>query len=295
MNTRRTTLLVALLLAIGTGWLTLNYLSSLQRSSAANNQPRPVLVATQDIPARMTITAAMVTTVSRPAAAIDPDAIADPAKAVGSLSLITIPAGSTITESKIGHPTDVGLPVRLTPGMRAVSVQIDKVKGVSGLIEPGDRVDVIAIPPKTADVPPPASTILRGILVLAVGDLMEYSSATPSPQEQTSTTITLEVTPKQADLLAMADLNTVIRLALRSPREPLNSEPTEALHFPSGGPDTAAAPAAPPPNAVDEALALRALDANRQQRPAAAPAPRTDAGVSIIDGDHYVTGGQNQP
>ncbi|HET9394340.1 MAG TPA: Flp pilus assembly protein CpaB [Candidatus Rubrimentiphilum sp.] len=289
MNTRRTTLIVALVLAIGTGWLTLNYLSSIQRTSALNNQPRDILVASREIPARVPITPDMLAKATRPAAAIEPDAITDPTKAVGALSLITIPAGSTITLSKVGRPTDVALPVRLKPGMRAISIPIDKVKGVSGLIEPGDRVDVIAIPPKTGDVPPPAVAILRGIRVLAVGPLLENASATPSPQDQIASTITLEVTPKQADLLSMADTATNLRLALRSPREPLNSEPTEALHFPGGGsysgPSVAAAP--PPPDAAT--MALQALAAQRQ------PAPRAPyhsyGGVMVIDGDHYITPG----
>lgn len=59
MNNRRTTLIVAVVLAIGAGWLTLNYLSSLQRQSNANSAPRDVVVAAQDIPARVTITPQM--------------------------------------------------------------------------------------------------------------------------------------------------------------------------------------------------------------------------------------------
>jgi len=295
MNSRRTTLIIALVLAVGAGWLTLNYLSSIQRSSAINNQPRQIVVAAQEIPARVPITAAMLATATRPAAAIEPDALTDPSKIVGALSLITIPAGGTITLSKVGHPSDMPLPVRLQPGMRAVSIPIDKVKAVSGLIEPGDRVDVIAIPPKTGDSPPPAVAILRGIRVLAVGPLLENNSATPAPENQVSTTITLEVTPKQADLLAMADVNTNIRLALRSPREPLNSQPTEALHFPAGSVNDVAG-SQPAPASDAATLALRALAAQGQAR-SAPPAARAagSSGVIVIDGDRYTSGGQPQP
>lgn len=283
MNTRRTTLLVAILLAVGTGWLTLNYISSVERANSAGSQATTVLVATTEIPARATITASMLERVTRPASAVEPDALNDPQKAVGALSLITIPVGGQITSSKVGHPSDVGLPVRLRPGMRAVSIAIDRVKGVSGLLQPGDRVDVIAVPARQNDAPPPASTILRGIRVLAVGNSLEYAQASPSPDQQNSQTITLEVTPHQADLLAMADQNTTLRLALRSPREPITSEPTEALRFPSApqesAPVVAAAPAAAPPQV---AVAARPQ-----------PRPRVDSSVIIIDGDHLV--GQVQP
>ncbi|MHB8305422.1 MAG: hypothetical protein ACYDEU_05335, partial [Vulcanimicrobiaceae bacterium] len=83
MNTRRTTLLVAIILAIGTGWLTLNYISSVQHASVAGTQLKPTLVAAQQIPPRVRITAAMVKRALRPEAAIEPDALSQPQQAVG--------------------------------------------------------------------------------------------------------------------------------------------------------------------------------------------------------------------
>lgn len=276
MNTRRMTLLLAILLAIATGWLTLNYINGVKRSELANNgAPQTVLVAAIDIPARTTITPNMLQQRTLPSSAIEPDALQQPIQAAGQLSLITIPAGSEITASKVGRPQDVGLPVRLAPGKRAVSISIDKVKGISGMLEPGDRVDIIAIPPRAGSEMPQAAAILRGIRVLAVGSTLENASATPSPDEANSTTVTLEVTPHQADLLAAADANTQLRLALRSPREPLNSEPTESLEFPVA--QVAAAPAQQPQD---------------PPRPAAAPAPAPahadpppHGNIMIIDGD----------
>ena len=282
MNTRRTTLLIAIILAIGTGWLTLNYISSL-RASNDNGQSRQVVIATSDIPARTHITAAMVHTETRTAS--QPDAIADPAGAIGSLALVSIPAGSQIAASAIASNAAEALPVRLQPGMRAVSIPIDRVKGVSGLIQPGDRVDVIAIPPKANDTPPKAVTILRGIRVLAIGSSLESVSATPSPDEQNAATVTLEVNPKQADLLAWADSNSNVRLALRSPREPIRSQQTEQLTFGSSGvPLSLPPPAAVPP--VPPFLA-----------PVSAPAPpvRSFGGVQVIDGDQIVSSTGSNP
>lgn len=289
MNTRRITLLLAILLAVGTGWLTLNYINGVKNSTLANNTPRPVVVAAVDIPARTPITPNMIRETTLPASVVERDAIATAAEASGQLSLITIPAGSQVTASKVGRPSDVGLPVRLSPGRRAISIQIDRVKGISGLLEPGDRVDVLAIPPRNGNGAqlPQTAAILRGIKVLAVGNSMETSSATPSPDYQNSTTVTLEVTPKQADLLASADANTTLRLALRSPREPLNSEPTESLQLPIT--QVAAAPApAPAPAAAAPA------PAPAPARPAADPPPH--GSIMIIDGDRigWSTSGGNQ-
>jgi pilus assembly protein CpaB len=275
MNVRRTTLLIAIVLAVGTGWLTLTYLSSLR---PAQSQQRQVLVATQDIPARTQITAAMVRTETRSENTLEPDALADPSRAVGSLALITIPSGSQLTASKIGTNVAFALPVRLREGMRAVSIPIDRVKGVAGLIQPGDRVDVIAVPPQHGNgTPGKAVTILRGIRVLAVGNSLENVSATPSPQEEAAATVTLEVNPKQADLLAWADANANIRLALRSPREPIRSAPTEQLTINLADP-APAAPAMPllPPPAPVPAIA------------AAPPHVARSSSVQLIVGDKIV-------
>lgn len=289
MNTRRITLLLAILLALGTGLLTLNYLNSVRQSTTQGNEPVQVVVATKTIPARTSITPDMIEAATRPRSGVDTDAVTDPKIVNGQLSLITIPAGSQITASKIGRPRAVGLPVVLTPGRRAVSIYIDKVKGISGLLQPGDKVDVIAIPPRQGDTVPPAVAILRGIRVLAVGNMMETTSATPDPQYINFTTVTLEVTPQQANLLAMADQNATLRLSLRSPREPSNSQPTQALTFAAQQPEVQPAAPAPAPAAAAPA-AVAQLPA---PAPAAAPAPQS-RGIMIIDGDRisYSTSGE---
>ncbi len=274
MNIRRTTLLVAVVLAIGTGWLTLTYLSALRPPS---NEQRPVLIASQEIAARSRIVDTMFTKEMRPAQSLEPDALSEPSQAVGSLALITIPAGSQLTSSTIGTNVAFALPVRLQPGMRAVSIPVDRVKDVSGLIQPGDRVDVIAIPPARNNGPPPkAVTIFRGVRVLAVGNALENPSATPSPQEQDASTVTLEVTPHQADVLAWADTNAILRLALRSPRESIRAEPVERLTI-TGNAVAAAPPIAPGP------VAFSMTPPRRDP-----PARRFTSPVELIIGDQIV-------
>jgi len=282
MNTRSITLLIAVLLAIVTGWLTLNYVRGVEQSAANDNTPRNIIVATTDIPARSTITADMVARTTRPASNVEPDALDNGKLAVGATALITIPSGATITASKIGRPQDAALPVRLRPGDRAVTIQIDRVKGIAGLIEPGDRVDVIAVPPREGNSTPIASTIMRGVRVLAIGNTLETTSASPPPDA--TSTATLEVTPKQADLLAMADINTTLRLALRSPREPVASMPTESIHFA----ETQSAPASAPAPSLPQVVF--APPQQQQQAMGHSEAPR---GIPIIDGDKLIYSGDH--
>jgi pilus assembly protein CpaB len=283
-NARRIPLIVGLLLALGTGVLMLNYLGSL-RTQTAVVATRSVYVAAHDVPARALLNDTVVTEVKRPVTEIDPDAVVDRKELTGKYSLITIPAGSVVTRSKIGLAGANALPARLPIGMRAVSISIDKVKGVAGLIQPGDRVDVIAVPPRVANEVPHASAILRGALVLAMGNEVETTSATPSPDNQNLTTVTLALTPRQVDLLASADLNTTLRLALRPPKESIRAFPAEPLTLgvaerPANAPP-APAPAAPAPAAPAPAPVAPAIVAAAKPR----VAPPVSNAVPVIELD----------
>ncbi len=284
MNTRRITLIVAVLLAVGTGIITLRFLSSLNQQNQQQQQQvelKPIVIANRDIPARLKITPDMLTKTTRPANEVEPQALSDPKQAEGDIALITIPAGSTLTASKVGQPAEVGLTARITPGMRAVTIPVDRVKDVAGLIQSGDRVDVMAAVGRGAGIPPKTFTIIRGALVLAMGGELEATGAagaSPAPDSgSAATTVTLGVTPEQADLLTVADLNTTLRLALRSPQEPVRSLPAERLEFADLGTVPAPAPSNVPPPLVPA------------RPPAVSNVPEVP-GVTVIDGDRVITG-----
>jgi pilus assembly protein CpaB len=192
---------------------------------------------------------------------------------VGTIALVAIPAGGTLTQSRIARPSAVSLTAKVKRGLRAITIPIDHVKGVAGLIQIGDHVDVIAIQqPRGEGAAPTARAILRGILVLAMGTTFAPATdASPAPDAGNQTTATLEVTPQQADLLALADINTTLRLALRSPDEPIRSLPAEPISFavPATGMIMAPVPARPV----------------APQAPAAPAMKVRPSGPIIIDGD----------
>jgi pilus assembly protein CpaB len=284
-NSRRITLIVAIVLALGTGILTLRYLTSLQQAAPAPTETREVLIAAKDIPARVKITLDMLRATTRPASGVDTDAISDPKVVVDAYALISIPAGSPLTTSKISRGMNLGMPVRLQPGMRALTLSGDRVKAVSGFVQPGDRVDIIAIPPREAGSSPSGVAILRGILVLAINSTMEQAAQQTAQQQQDNTgnpaTITVAVTPKEADLLAAVDQTIPLRLALRSPQEPVHSLPNERLILPGAGARSVEPP--PPPPMYAPAPAEPAA----QQAP---PVARRAPGVMVIDGDQVMSG-----
>ena len=145
----------------------------------------------------------------------------------GALISRSIPAGSAIEPSALVFRDDPEfLSAVLEPGMRAFTIEVDAVTGGAGLLRPGNRVDVILASqtdPKKArgtirtyDV---AQTLLTNMRVIAVDRTIEPVgfSASKEPQDpkaqraaaaQTSPsrkgTVTLEVTPKDAEVLTVA-------------------------------------------------------------------------------------------
>jgi pilus assembly protein CpaB len=119
-----------------------------------------------------------------------------------------------ITESKLA-PTSVktgGVSAVLKPGMRAIAVKGDKIIGISGFINPGNRVDVIVTveEPKTKKIK--SKIFLENTAVLATGTQIERNEkGEPMPVD----VYTLEVTPVQAEKVALAASEGRLQFALR--------------------------------------------------------------------------------
>lgn len=138
---------------------------------------------------------------------------------LGSVVRRAIAEGQPIVPGAIVKPGDRGfLAAILEPGKRAMSINVTASTSGAGLIIPGDHVDVILthrFSVATADGKKrnhrASETILRNIRTLAIDQKINSNQTEP----QLGRTVTLEVTPKQAEVLALAsDLGTV-SLSLR--------------------------------------------------------------------------------
>jgi pilus assembly protein CpaB len=104
-----------------------------------------------------------------------------------------------------------GLPARIPEGMRAVSVPVNDVVSVAGFVQPGTMVDVLVTGGAAGGSN--TRTILENVRVLAAGQRIEQDS---DGQPQTSSVVTLLVTPEDAGKLTMASTEGRIQLALRN-------------------------------------------------------------------------------
>jgi len=102
----------------------------------------------------------------------------------------------------------------ITPKMRAIAVKVDKQIGVSGFIRPGNRVDVLVTLSPSKNYAPVTKTVLENALVRTVGPEIEKRGKDERPSEVD--VITLEVTPGDAEKLALASSEGKLQLTLRN-------------------------------------------------------------------------------
>lgn len=219
-------LVIALLVATGTAYAIRERISQ-SPSSEESSLPmgtRQVLVAQGDIPAGTFILADKhFTWASWPEdslheAYIMKSANHDVTSFNGAVARSSILAGEPIVSSKVVKPDEGGfMSAVLTPGLRAVSIAVNATSGNAGFILPGDRVDLIlthTLPVGESGTTPgiASETFVRNVRVLAVDQ--RYNN--PDNKILLARTVTLEVSPKQAEMINVAVELGKISLSLRS-------------------------------------------------------------------------------
>ncbi|MFQ5784601.1 MAG: Flp pilus assembly protein CpaB [Alphaproteobacteria bacterium] len=141
---------------------------------------------------------------------------------VGTVVRRGITMSEPLTFDKVFRRDEAGfLAGALTPGMRGVAIRVNRTSGTGGFILPGDRVDVLLTMEvdardsgvvTTRDTVQASETILRDIRVLAVDQSVDDIDTNAHLVK----TVTVEVTPKQAETLSVAKAMGSLSLALRS-------------------------------------------------------------------------------
>jgi pilus assembly protein CpaB len=140
---------------------------------------------------------------------------------IGAVVRKRIAAGEPITDGAVVKPGDRGfLAAVLEPGMRAMSVPVSPISSNSGLIFPGDRVDLILTQSlmesqSEGSVRRVSETVLSDIRIIAMG-----AETGDDPEEgeanERAKTATFEVTPAQAQTVALLTELGKLSLSLRS-------------------------------------------------------------------------------
>jgi pilus assembly protein CpaB len=166
-----------------------------------------------NLPVGTQLKAEMIKSVSFLEDSLPPGSFSDPNELVGRVVIAPLERQELILESRLA-PKDVkrgGMAAILKPGKRAISIAGNKNLGVSGLVNPGDRVDILLT--TTAGKGKINKTIFENVLILATG-----AQLSKNPEGKTSPvdSYTLEVTPEQAEKVILAASEGKIHFALRS-------------------------------------------------------------------------------
>lgn len=130
-----------------------------------------------------------------------------------------------VQEKEQAKPKSQSLALSIPVGKRAVTIRIQTLSAVGGLISPGDLVDIIAHLDIPTEEPSPGKdsfttvTLFQAIQVLAVGPYSQQGVNLTEQHQAATISLTLAVDPKQAELLAFAESRGRLQLVLRSPSE----------------------------------------------------------------------------
>jgi len=208
--------ILALLSAIVTALLLFVFLSSLIKFGGTDTTQ--IVTAAQDIPANTLITQEMLANTDIPTDAVLPGAITKISDVVGKTMKSDIYVGEQIISAKLIVPGETGndaLSYVIEPGMRAITIGVDATSGVAGMLRPSDRIDLVGEFSQTGKVY--TDLIAEYVNILAVDNVLSETGKAADGTTPAYSTITLEVTPKQAMEISMAAYSGSIRAVLRSP------------------------------------------------------------------------------
>lgn len=192
------------------------YLGSAQAYTKNLNR---VAVAKVAIPLGTKIIAEQIMVVQFPKESTPDGAFDDPQKLAGRVAITNIAAREPVTEARLApEGTAGGLSAVIPEGYRAMTVKVDDVVGISGFIMPGTLVDVVVVidPADNGSMKddPISKIVLQNIKVLANGQNIDQ----PEDQREANSVkaITLQVTPEQAEKLALASSEGKLQLVMRN-------------------------------------------------------------------------------
>ena len=217
-NRLKIALVVAVFFGLIAAYGIYNFLSERQKTEdALKAANQDIVVAAQDIPAgttfnEETLKKGLIKTTPWPKTSIPVGAFSSQQQIVGKVNRVKVLANEPILESRLAGE-GAGLTVRLEAGKRALALRVDEIVGVSGFIVPDDRVDIIlTTTPAGGNADTKISKIvLQNKRVLSVAQSTEQKDGKP----QLARSITLEVTPEEAEKLSLASQEGQIVLALR--------------------------------------------------------------------------------
>jgi pilus assembly protein CpaB len=137
---------------------------------------------------------------------------------MGRVARTAVFKGEPIVPGRLApEGTAPGLEVKITPGKRAFGLRINDVAGIAGMVQPNSRVDIMVIMDNDAQGKRVAKLFMSNMRVLAIGPVVQRAD---DGRPINSHVATIEVTPDEAERLAIAQSQGQIALVLRGYGDP---------------------------------------------------------------------------
>jgi pilus assembly protein CpaB len=173
---------------------------------------KPVVVAIQDISPGSPIGTNQIKVVNWPSQITQKNFLADSKFVINRISRQTIYSGQPIIDSMLVLPNSKGgLSSMIADGKRAITVRVNEVIAVAGFVLPGSYVDVL-VNIKNSNGSIFSKTVLSKVKILAVAQETEANPKKP----KVVNAVTLELTPKETELLDVARSSGNLSLSLRN-------------------------------------------------------------------------------
>jgi pilus assembly protein CpaB len=180
---------------------------------AITTQLQKVVVVKQDIAARSTLTAEMIDIQELPAEYIHPMAIIATEEAINKLTLIPLNAGEQLLSTKIADPDTDYLSYMLKEGYVAYTVPISELTTNAGMVRVGDKIHVLGEFGAAVAGEDLEHFVLTDLTILALGQNLGLNV---SVSDGGFSTMTLELLPEQAQILAWAQSHGSLNYILTS-------------------------------------------------------------------------------
>lgn len=205
---RNKRLIIALLAAITFGLIAAVSVKQYLLSAQAFSRTNDVVVAKVEIPVGSRIIPEQLTIAQFPADVTPEGAISKiDENLIDRVVITAISPRDPVTEAKLAPVGSLGGLASVIPeGYRAMTIRVDDAVGVSGFIMPGTLVDVVVViqPPKgSANEERISKIVLQNIKVLASGQNIDKPK-NDREADRSMKAVTLQVTPEQAEKLALA-------------------------------------------------------------------------------------------
>ena len=175
---------------------------------------REVVTASKPLPVGVTVKATDVKLIKVPGGQFPKGAFSKIEEVVDRPLISNVLSDEPLLEGRLGMKgSGLGIAPVIPVGMRAVSVRVNDVVGVAGFVLPGMRVDVLVTGNPPGKPERLTNTVLQNILVLSAGQTIQ---ADARGQAINAPTVTLLVTPQEAETVTLAQREGEIQLVLRN-------------------------------------------------------------------------------